>query len=260
MRGRGVDRERGAPRPRAEHREVHRRGLAGRISLRCSARRPSRWSRRRPGPCGLGLLRLVHRLEVDFREHHRREAGAGADVGDDGAQVGIDDAGAVDAEDLLQRLFRDVADLEDAALLGLDQEQRLVVDRGRDRRRHRDLVGRLGDHLGAQPEVDLDLRLALLEQDLRRVRLLERQVLQVQPLDGEQRGVVGVVGHGELFEGKEVWARARSAAPGGARQGCRGGDYGAAASSGSRRPARSSAIRSSQPPTWVSPMKICGTV
>ena len=33
-----------------------------------------------------------------------------------------------------------------------------------------------------------------------------------------------------------------------------------ACSSGIRPPRRSSAIRSSQPPTWVSPMKICGTV
>ena len=106
-------------------------------------------------------------------------------------RYGIDDPRAVDAEDLLQRSLGDVADLEDAALLGLDQEHHLVVDLGRDRRGHRHLVGRLGHDLGAEPEVDLDLRLALLEQDLRRVRLLERQVLQVDPLD-RNRGALAV--------------------------------------------------------------------
>ena len=39
-----------------------------------------------------------------------------------------------------------------------------------------------------------------------------------------------------------------------------GVDYRVPARSGSRPPRRSSATRSSQPPTWVSPMKICGTV
>ena len=39
---------------------------------------------------------------------------------------------AGDADDRLQLVVRDVADLEDAGLLGLDQEQRLVADLGRD--------------------------------------------------------------------------------------------------------------------------------
>ena len=46
-------------------------------------------------------------------------------------------------------------------------------------------------------EVDLDLRLHLLEQDLRRVGLLERQVLQVHALDLEHGIRIGV-GHGGL--------------------------------------------------------------
>src|SRR6185312_10675981 len=43
-----------------------------------------------------------------------------------------------------------------------------------------------------------DLRLALLEQDLRRVRLLEREVLQIDALDVERRKRAGVGGHGGL--------------------------------------------------------------
>ena len=52
--------------------------------------------------------------------------------------------------------------------------------------------------LGAQAQVDVDLRLLLLEQDLRRVGLLQRQVLQVHALDLEHGVRVGV-GHGEVF-------------------------------------------------------------
>ena len=81
---------------------------------------------------GLRLLRFEHGLEVDFGQQDRREAGARADVGDDGAQVGVDHLRAGDADDALHLLFGHVADLEDAGLLGLDQEQRLVLDLGRD--------------------------------------------------------------------------------------------------------------------------------
>ena len=44
------------------------------------------------------LLRLVHGLEVDFGQEDRREAGARADVGHDGAQVRIEDLRADDAD------------------------------------------------------------------------------------------------------------------------------------------------------------------
>src|SRR6185369_3860548 len=146
----------------------------------------------------LRLLRLVHRLEVELREHDRRKAGARADVGDDRAQVRIDRVRADDAERLLQLLVADVLDLEDAALLRLDEKERLVVELGRHRRRQRHFAHRLGDRLGADAEVDLDLRLALLEEDLRRVRLLERKVLEIDALNVERRKRAGVGGHGSL--------------------------------------------------------------
>jgi hypothetical protein len=60
---------------------------------------------------------------------------------------------------------------------------------GRHRGHHGHFVHRFADHLGAERQVDLDLRLPLLEQHLRRVRLFERQVLQVHALDLEQGGV-----------------------------------------------------------------------
>src|SRR6185369_10429175 len=126
----------------------------------------------------------------------------------------------------------------------------------------------VGDALGVEAEVDVDLRLGLLEQDLRRVRLLQRQVLQVQTLDLEDGGVV------RLGHSAESGVRGRlDSRPRNARGAGKGGDYRsprgppagprrrqAAPSSGISPPRASSAIRSSQPPTCVSPMKICGTV
>ena len=53
--------------------------------------------------------------------------------------------------------------------------------------------------LGRQRQVDVDLRLLLLEQDLRRVGLLQRQVLEVDALDLEHGVRIGF-GHGGLSE------------------------------------------------------------
>ncbi len=115
--------------------------------------------------------------------------------------------------------------------------------------------------IGSAPsaEVDVDLRLPLLEQDLRRIRLLERQILQVDALDLEHGGL-GVVGHGSSRQSKREPAGRRASAGAAATIGRAPADYRVPASSGTRPPRRSSATRSSQPPTWVSPMKICGTV
>jgi hypothetical protein len=90
------------------------------------------------------VLGLEHGLEVHFRQHDGREAGARADVGHDGAQVGVDHLRADDAEDALHLVLRHVADLEDAGLLGLDQEQHLVVDLGGDGGGDGDLVDAVG--------------------------------------------------------------------------------------------------------------------
>jgi hypothetical protein len=102
-----------------------------------------------PLPGGLRLLRLEHGLEVDFGQQDRREAGARADVGHDGAQVGVDHLRADDAHDALHLVGRHVADLEDAGLLGLDQEQHLVLDLGGDGGGDGDLEDAVGHALGA---------------------------------------------------------------------------------------------------------------
>ena len=72
--------------------------------------------------------RLVHGLEVDFGQVHGRKTGAGDHVGHVAAQIRVDDLRAGDAHDRAHLLFGQVADLEDAGLLALDQKHRSVLD------------------------------------------------------------------------------------------------------------------------------------
>ena len=145
---------------------------------------------------GLRLLLLEHGLEVDFGQVHRREAAALDHVGHVAAQVGVDDLRAGDAEDRAHLVFRQVADLEDAGLLGLDQEHGPVLDLGLHGGRDGDLEDAVGHRLGIDAELDVDGGLLLLQQDGRRIGLFERQVLQVDALDLEH-GILGLlVGHG----------------------------------------------------------------
>ena len=125
---------------------------------------------------------------------HRRETGARHDVGDVGAQIGIDDLRAGDAHDRVHLLLRQVADLEDAGLLGLDQEHGLVLDLGRDRGCHADLVDAVGSLSGFDRQLDVDGRLLLLQQDGGGIGLLQGRFLEVDALDLEH-GVL-LVGHG----------------------------------------------------------------
>ena len=191
---RGVHRQGRSPRAGAEHRDVH----AARACREARAATVSRGAdraravARAPLAARLRLLRLVHRLEVDFRQHHRRKAGARADVGDDRAQVRVDDVRAGDAEDLaaaapagmlrISKMPPCLASTRNSVLsLTLVVTVAMTV------------TSYMPSPIGSAPsvEVDLDLRLALLEQDLRRVRLLERQILQVDALDLEHRGRAG---------------------------------------------------------------------
>src|SRR5690606_4550493 len=182
---------------------------------------------------------------------NRGQAGALDRVGDVRAQVGIDDVRADDVEQHGKLVLGDPADLEDAGLLRLDEEQGLVAHLRGDGERHDALVDAVGDGLAAHVELDLDLGTLLLEEDLRRMRHLEREILQVDTLDRENR-ILGLLGHFGSWLGagcSPAGLRAWRASHG--NQDC---------SSGASSPRRSSAWRSSQPPTWTSPMKICGTV
>src|SRR5688572_3016541 len=140
---------------------------------------------------GLLLLLALHeqRLERHRREQHRREAAADHEIRDRLAQIGKQDRRAGDAEQRLEVVGRHVAHLENARLHRLGQEQRLVTDLRRDRGADRGLEIALGKRRRAGVDLHLELRLRRLQEDLRRVRNLERHVFHVDLLDLEGRAL-----------------------------------------------------------------------
>ena len=75
-------------------------------------------------------LLLVHGLEVDLGQMHGRKAGALDDVGHVATQVGVDDLRAGHTHHAVHLVFGQIADLENAGLLGLDQEHGALADLG----------------------------------------------------------------------------------------------------------------------------------
>src|SRR5436305_10964649 len=184
------------------------------------------------------LLLEVERFEVERRENHRRKAAARNHVGNGFAQVGIDERRAGDAEERPELLRLRDAQLEDAGLPGFGEEERALADGGRHRGGHRYFVVALAEIVRAGIDLHLELGLHLLEEDLRRMRDLEREVLHIDLLDLEGPGLclLRLLRH-RLRVAHEV-----------------------AFKSGSRPPWRSRSYRSSQPPIWRAPIQICGTV
>ena len=137
---------------------------------------------------------LVERLEVDFGEVDRREAGARDGVCDVRAQVREQDGRARNADERIDLFSRNVANVENARLLGFDQERNLVRHLGRHGARHQNFEHGVGEALGLHVDFHFDRRHVLLEENSRRIGLLERHVLQVDALDVEERLVI-LVGH-----------------------------------------------------------------
>src|SRR5690606_26842149 len=137
---------------------------------------------------------LVERLEVDLRQVHRRQAGALDRVRNVRPQVGIDDVRADDVEQHRELVVGNAAYLEDPGFLRLDEEEGLLAHFRRDGDGDEALVDAVGDGLAADVELDLDLRTLLLEEDAGRMRHLEREILQVDALDRENR-TLGLLGH-----------------------------------------------------------------
>ncbi len=123
--------------------------------------------------------------EIDFCQVDRRETGAGDHIGDVGAQVRIDDVRATDAQQRIQLLGRNVAHFEDAGLLAFDQERDLVLDLGGHGDGDGGFEDAIGQRFGADVDRHFDRRRILFQEDRRGVRLLQRQVFQVDALDLE---------------------------------------------------------------------------
>ncbi|CAM2148074.1 hypothetical protein PT2222_10387 [Paraburkholderia tropica] len=188
-------RQRGAPRSGAENGDFHS-DTPHRLVRSAIKKRSMR------GVAGAVLLLrdllqalLVERLEVDLGEVDRREARTRDRVGDVRAQIREQDGRASDADERIDLFRRDVADVENAGLLGFDQERNLVLDLGGDRAGDEDLEHRFREAFGLDVDFHFNRRHVLLKEDGRRVRLLERQVLEVNALDVEERLVI-LVRHG----------------------------------------------------------------
>src|SRR6202165_1617795 len=187
----------------------------------------------------LPLLQTLHveRLEGDRAEQHRREAAARDEVRDGLAQVREQDRRARHPEEWVELLGWHVAHREDARLYRLGEEDRLVVAARGDGRRDRHLVIDVGELRRRGVDLYFDLRLHLRHERLGCVRNLEREILDVDLLDLEA-GLLRL----------RLWCRLLQFA------------HGEPSRSGSSLPSRSRAYRSAQPPTWRSPIQICGTV
>ena len=131
-------------------------------------------------------LSLVERLEIHRRQQHGLEAGARHRIRDGFAGVGEEDVRAADHHHRLEVALGDVADLEDAGLGHFDQEEVAVfADLGVDGDGQGHFIHAVLDGLAGSAQLDVDLRRFALEEDLRRARDFQRQVLDVELFDRE---------------------------------------------------------------------------
>jgi hypothetical protein len=129
------------------------------------------------------LALLVKHFEINLGQMHRRESGARDDIRNIGAQIRIHDIRAADTKQRIELFGRDIARFKNACLLAFDQKRDLAVDfRG-----HGNGNGRFENTLGQRFGADIDrhfhVRSFLLQKNRRRIRLLERHVLQIHTLD-----------------------------------------------------------------------------
>jgi len=128
-------------------------------------------------------LLLVENFEVDGCEVHGRKSRPADGVRQRLPQIRKKDGGTVDREHGLKLFGRQPADGEHAGLRRFDQEQRLVTHFGRQRDSQYTFIHVGLDLLATRAQANLDLRLFLSRKRLRRTRVLERKILDVDPVD-----------------------------------------------------------------------------
>ena len=118
---------------------------------------------------------------------HGRETRAGYGIGDRFPRVRKQHVRAVNGQHRLDLGERYPADPEYAGLRRFDQEQRLVAVLRRDRDREHAFEHGLLDLLAAAAQTDFDLGRFLGRERLRRSRVFEREVLEVDLFDSQRR-------------------------------------------------------------------------
>ncbi len=143
---------------------------------------------------GLGLeLLLIEPAEVDRVEQQRREAAIAHGVGKDAAGEGEQQTRRLGIEERRNLLVGNVADAEQAGEDQLDRENRAVVGHGLGRDLERDFMHVVGGLFAADVELNVDIGLVLPAVDVRRVGVLEREILHILRDQADLRLVVGAV-------------------------------------------------------------------
>jgi len=147
--------------------------------------------------------------EIDGVEHQGREATVADGVGDDFPRKWEQETWAFDQEHRRELLLGDVEQSEHAAIDQLETEHDLagVLGLALDRNRHLEII--VADLVGADIDLDVDLRrLGLRRQRARRVRILERQVLGIlrQHIELRRRAL----GRGAVAIGHEMFPRQKA--------------------------------------------------
>src|SRR5258708_18354637 len=149
-----------------------------------SLARRGRWLRR----LRLGRALLIKRDEIDRIEQQRREAPVAYGRCDDLAREREQQARTLDHDDWLQCLCRHVLDAENASECQVEGKQDRSCALGLAFELEGDFVVGLGKLLGAHIDLNVDRRLRLIgRQGARRVRILEREILDVLAKHAELR-------------------------------------------------------------------------
>jgi hypothetical protein len=177
----------------------HGRGHDDQVGTEWHAVQPiaaRRWACTLQAVAAKAMLLLVHGLEVDFGQMHRREAGALDQSATLPRRYGYTIWGQampmiwLICSCSIARISKIPACLTSTRKYGLFLE--LGVHGGGDT----DLVDAVGGRVGFHAELDVDRGLFLLEQDGRGIGLLQRRFLEVNALNLEGRSVF--VSHGSL--------------------------------------------------------------
>src|SRR5690606_4361670 len=196
------------------------RGARGRLG----GRRAARVQRGRIARLLTLLQRLsVERVEIDRLEQQRREAALHDDVRDRFARIRVQRARAIAAEQQRALLLVVALKREYAGLRDLDEEQRRILILCLDGQCQRDFLRVRRDLARVRAHVELRLRRHLRVENLRGLRRLERQILDVNLL--QYQLLYGLLCHGCLIPCDEKtwmgWAFTRRRAADRARRGHR---------------------------------------
>ena len=139
-------------------------------------------------------LRHVGAGEIDRVEQHRREAEVLDRFGDDLAREREQQARGFDQHERRELVVGDVAQPEHAAVAQIDEKVRALVRRGLQFDAQDHFMDIVADAVDVEIELDVELGRGLPLENLRRARILDRQVLDIlrQRIDLRGRVLIAI--------------------------------------------------------------------